>query len=178
MPRPTNKEQLLVAAQTERAALEKLVDARTPAEMIAPSRATRWSIKDVLAHLFEWEQMCLGWYAAGLRGKTPAVPAEGFNWGQLPALNQRIYEKYRDVPLEKILKQSRASYRQILRTLQGISEADLFTPGRYVWTRKNTLAAYFTSATGSHYVWARKEVRKCLKKRSADHVLVREGFAR
>ncbi|MBM3130039.1 MAG: ClbS/DfsB family four-helix bundle protein [Chloroflexi bacterium] len=164
MPRPTNKEQMFVAAQTERAALEKLLDALSPEEMSAPSRATQWSIKDVLAHLLEWEQMCLGWYAAGLRGKTPAVPAEGFNWGQLPALNAQIYEKYRDVPLAQILKQSRASYRQILKTMQGISEADLFTPGRYAWTRKNTLAAYFTSATSSHYVWARKEVRQRLKK--------------
>jgi len=164
MPRPASKEQLLVAAQTERAALEKLLDPLTPKEMTTVSRVTKWSIKDVLAHLLEWEQMCLGWYQAGLRGKTPAVPAEGFNWAQLPALNKRIYDRYHNLPLEQVLKASQASYRQMLRTLQGISEAELFTPGRYPWTGKNTLAAYFIGATSSHYLWARKLARKGLKK--------------
>jgi hypothetical protein len=52
----------------------------------------------------------------------------------------------------------------MLKTVQGIEEQDLFTPGRYAWTGKNAAAAYFIGATSSHYVWARKEVRKCLKR--------------
>jgi hypothetical protein len=47
--------------------------------------------------------------------------------------------------------------------VQAASEEDLFTPGRYAWTKQNLLAAYFASATSSHYVWAKKEIRKCLK---------------
>jgi hypothetical protein len=125
-------------------------------------------VKDVLAHLSEWEQMVLGWYKAGRRGQVPHTPAEGFSWGQLPALNQQIYEKHRDRPLDDVLKQFRASYRQMLKAVQGLSEEDLFTPGRYAWAKKNTLGAYITSCTSSHYRWARTEMRKGLKARQKE----------
>lgn len=163
MPRPTTKQQLLAAMQSEHEALEQALAGLTPEQLTRVSRATGWSIKDVLAHLWEWEQMCLGWYRAGLRGKEPAVPAEGFNWAQLPALNQQIFDKHHARPVADVLKAFRQSYRQMLKTATALSEADLFTLGRYAWTRQNTLGAYFVSATSSHYHWARKEIRKCLK---------------
>lgn len=163
MPRPTNKTQLLSAMQKEYEELEKLLGTLTPDQMTHTTQATQWSIKDVLAHLLEWEQMCLGWYKAGVRGVIPPLPAEGYNWAQIPALNRAIYEKYHVRPLAGVLKQYRASYRQMLKTVQSLSEEDLFTSGRYAWTKKNALAAYFIGATSSHYHWARKEVRKCLK---------------
>jgi len=62
-----------------------------------------------------------------------------------------------------VLKQYRASYQQMLKIVQGIDEEDLFTPGRFAWTNKNSPAACLIGATSSHYGWARKEVRKCLK---------------
>lgn len=163
MPRPTTKAALLAAMQTEHTALEALIADLTPDELERSSPLTKWAIKDVLAHLFEWEQMCLGWYKAGLRGKEPPLPAEGYNWAQLPALNKSIYQKYRGQPLEYVLKHFRASYRQMLKAVQGMDEADLFTRGRYAWTKKNALSAYVIGATSSHYNWARKEIKKCLK---------------
>jgi hypothetical protein len=165
MPRPTSKKELLAAMQGEHEALEKVLDGLTPEQMLATSPDTGWSTKDVLAHLLAWERMCLEWYQTGLRGEMPFLPAEGFNWAQLPALNNRIFEDNRECPLEEILKACRASYQVMLKTVQEISEADLFGPGRYAWTKKNTLAAYFIGATSSHYNWARKEVRQCLKGR-------------
>ena len=163
MPRPTTKDQLLTAMQTEHERLEQALAGLTPEQLSATNPITRWAIKDVLAHIFEWEQMCLSWHTAGLKGLTPAVPGEGFKWSQLPALNKQIYEKHRDRPLAEILKDFRRSYQQMLKTVPVISEDDLFTPGRYAWTKTSTLGAYFISATSSHYDWARKEVRKCLK---------------
>ena len=163
MPRPDTKEGLLDAMQKEHDALQKQLEPLSAGEMTSVSSATGWSIKDILAHLSEWEQMCLGWYQSGLQGETPAVPAEGYNWGQLPALNQHILEVHRQRPLDEILAWFQASYRQIHETLQQIPGEDLFTPGRYAWTRQNKMAAYFTGSTSSHYIWARKEVRKILK---------------
>jgi hypothetical protein len=163
MPRPTTKAQLLEAMQSEHAALDKVLAALTPEQMTSVSHATQWSIKDVLVHLTAWEQMCLGWYKAGRRGQTPHLPAEGFNWAQIPALNRQIYEAHRASPLAEVRQQYHASYQHMLKTVQAIREEELFTLRLYAWTNKNALAAYFISATSSHYVWARKEVRKCLK---------------
>ena len=119
--------------------------------------------KDVLAHLSEWEQMCLDWYRLGVIGEKPPVPAEGYNWAQLPALNQHILEKHRQRTLEEILDWFEASYMEILAIVQDIPEAEMFTPGKYAWTGKNSMAAYFIGSTSSHYLWARKEVRKIIK---------------
>lgn len=163
MPRPKSKPQLLAAMQTERAALEQALAPLTPEQLTRVSRTTRCSIKDVLAHIWEWEQMCLAWYREGLKGNTPALPAEGFNWAQLPALNKIIFDKHHERPLAEVQQGFNRSYRQMLKTVMALNDDDLFTVGRFAWTKKNTLGAYFISATSSHYMWARKEVRKCLK---------------
>ena len=157
MPRPTTQDQLLSASQQEHTALEELLATLTPEQMTQPGVLGEWSVKDVLAHLIEWEQMVLGWYKAGRRGQAPQIPAEGFNWGQLPALNQRIYEKHRGRPLGDVLKQFKASYRSVLKAVQGMSEEELFTRGHYAWTKTSALATYVIGCTSSHYHWARTE---------------------
>ena len=160
MPRPTNKQDLLAAIEKERGALETFLETLTPKQMTEPGIVGEWSVKDVLAHLTEWEQMCLGWHKAGLRGEIPPLPAPGFKWNQTPQLNQQIYEKYRERPLNETLTQFRASHREIFKVIQGLSNEALFTSGHYAWTKKNTLGTYMVSATSSHYLWARKEIRK------------------
>lgn len=163
MPRPTTKAALLAALDTEHAKLEQALRGLTDAQLTAVSPQTGWSIKDVLAHLSEWEQMCLGWYRAGLAGKTPALPAEGYNWAQLPALNRVIFDRYHADPLTSVRKHFSTSFRQIKSAIGAIDEDTLFGPQRFAWTGRNLLAAYFISATSSHYVWAQKEIRKCLR---------------
>jgi hypothetical protein len=163
MPRRTTKTQLLAEIAAERQALLKWISPLSPAQMSQPGILGLWSVKDVLAHLMEWEQMFLGWYATGLKGQTPAMPAEGYNWRQLPQLNQRIYEKYARVTLEEVLNQAERSYKQMLKLVQDLPEADLFTPGRFAWTGKHPLASFITPNTSSHYRWARDGIRKGLK---------------
>jgi hypothetical protein len=47
--------------------------------------------------------------------------------------------------------------------IESIPEDEMFTPGIHPWMNKNTLGAYFVSATSSHYRWARKEMKKGVK---------------
>jgi len=163
MPRPTTKKKLLEAIEIERKALEEFLAQLSPAQLTEPGLIGEWSAKDVLAHLIEWEQMVLNWCSAGVKGKVPITPAEGFNWAQLPQLNQQIYEKHRDKPLAEIQKEFRSSFKEMLNTIQGLSDEDLFTRGRYAWTKNNSLGAYFISSTSSHYHWARTTMKKGLK---------------
>jgi uncharacterized protein (TIGR03083 family) len=167
MPRPTTKEGLLQEIDKERHALEEFLSTLTPDEMLRPNALGPWSVKDVLAHLLEWEQMFLRWYKAGSRGKIPEKPAPGFKWNQLPALNQQIYERYCDQSLPEVQKQFRASYRQLMKTLQGLPEEDIFMPNRFAWTEKHALLAFILPNTSSHYRWARTEMQKAMKKKHA-----------
>ena len=164
MSKLITKNQIIEAAQKERAALEELITSLTPEQITQSNNAGDWSAKDILGHLVEWEQMVIKWYEAGVKGKIPATPSEEYNWGQLPQLNHAIYLKHRDRSLDDIQKDFKASYKKIIKTIQKIPEKELFTRGHFTWTRNNALAAYFVSATSSHYRWARAEIRKSVKK--------------
>ncbi|MBN1453868.1 MAG: ClbS/DfsB family four-helix bundle protein [Anaerolineales bacterium] len=163
MPRPHTKPSILAESRKEHEALEEFLFALAPEQMTEPGMLGEWSVKDVLAHLYEWEQMVLGWLAASQRGESPHVPAEGYKWSQLPALNEMIQEKHSRRTLDELLPMFRNSYEQVMATIENLSEEDLLTPGLYPWMNKNTLAAYFVSCTSSHYRWARKEMKKGLK---------------
>lgn len=164
MPKPTTKHQLIETAQAERAALEQLLAELTPEQMTQPNLVGDWSAKDVLAHLIEWEQMVIHWYEMGAKGETPSVPSADYNWGKLPQLNHSIYLKHRDKPLPQIMDSFKASYTEIMNTVEAIPESELFTRKIYKWANNNPLAAYFISATSSHYRWARTELRKGFKR--------------
>ena len=163
MPKPTTKKELIESAQQEREALEELLATLTPEQMTQPNKIGEWAVKDVMAHLIEWESMVMQWYESGKKGKNPAVPSAEYNWGQLPALNHAIFLKYRAAPLAEIQKTFKASYKKILKTIESIPEKELFTHKIYPWTNNNQLAAYFVSATSSHYRWARTIIRKAVK---------------
>jgi hypothetical protein len=164
MSKPTTRNEIIESAQTERAALEKLLTTLTPEQMTQSAAADDWSAKDVLAHLIEWEGMVMKWFEAGAKGNDPTVPSEEYNWGQLPQLNHAIYLKHRDKPLADIQMEFKSSHKKIMKLIESIPENELFTRGQYTWTRNNLLSAYFVSATSSHYHWARGEIRKKLKK--------------
>jgi len=159
MPKPTNKQELLDEAEKEYEALKKQVAEFTPEEMVRPGVIGVWSIKDILAHLLEWQRMYMGWYEAGLRGEKPATPAKGYNWSELPALNQDIYERYKDAKLDNVRNQLETSHRHMLDVAGSLSEDELFTPGRHKWTGISTLASYVDANTGTHYRWAQTGIR-------------------
>jgi hypothetical protein len=163
MPRPKTKQDLLDQTRQQYEKLQSYLAKVTPAQMTASGVVEHWSIKDVLAHLLAWQQMCLNWYRVGQRGETPATPSEQYNWRQIPELNRDIYEAHKDWPLDKVISSFDASHRAMLEAIAQMTESELFDKGVYAWTRSTTLGSYMTSATSSHYDWANKEIRRALK---------------
>ena len=163
MSRPLNKAQLLAAIQKEYIALEKFLAPLTPQQFAFSAAPGAWAVKDVLAHLYEWQQMFFTWYEAGLRGETPALPAPGYKWSQLPALNQLIYKKYCGLSSEQTLAMFRESHRKTVQFIENLPESELSTPGLYKWMNQNSLIAYLNSITAAHYLWALKDAKKALK---------------
>jgi hypothetical protein len=166
MSRPLNKAQLTAAIQKEYSSLEKYLAPLTPEQLAFSAAFGIWAVKDILAHLYAWQQMLFNWYETGLRGETPALPAPGYKWNQLPALNQQIYEKYCTLISEQALELFRESHQNTLQWIETLAETDLITPGLFPWMNNNTLMAYLNSVTAAHYVWALKEAKKVLKDHS------------
>ena len=158
-PRHQNKAELLAAIRTNRSNLEKKFSNLTPEQMVWPGSMDEWSVKDILAHLADWEQRFIGWYQAGLRGEEVHTPAPGLNWGNLPELNQQGYEKHLHKTLDEVLDYYHASYQQILSLIEGMSQDELFTPGYYQWTGVKPLQNWVAANTSRHYNWARRNIR-------------------
>ncbi|MDX9993337.1 MAG: ClbS/DfsB family four-helix bundle protein [Anaerolineales bacterium] len=163
MSRPLNKTQLLAAIQKQYAALEKFLATLTVEQLAFSAAPGSWSVKDILAHLYEWQQMFFRWYEAGLRGELPEVPAPGYKWNQLPALNQAIYEKYSGLSADQALEKFRLSHQETVQFAENVPETGLLQPGLYAWMNQNTLLSYLNSISAAHYIWAIKEAKKVLK---------------
>jgi hypothetical protein len=169
MPNPTTKEALLEAIHDARARLEKKFSKLTPEEMIWPGSMDNWSVKDILAHLVDWEQRLNGWYQAGLRGEVPEIPAPGLSWRDLRILNQQGYEKHRDESLDCVMENFLSSYQETLQLVEAMSEEEIYTPGYYKWTGRSSLYSYIAANTFRHYNWARNQIRTTkIKKALAD----------
>ena len=157
--RAVTKGELLASIRATRASLNKKFAKLTPKQMIWPGSMDDWSVKDILAHLVDWEQRFIGWYQAGLRGEVPETPAPGYTWRELPRLNQVGYEQHKDDPLEHVLAQYERSYQEILALVEGMTEGEIFEPHYYPWTGDSSLLPWIAANTSSHYNWARRNIR-------------------
>jgi len=162
MPRPTTRDDLLEASAAGFARLLGLVDSLTPeqAEAEFPFEDRDRNVRDVLAHLHEWHLMMLDWYRVGTAGAKPAIPADGYTWQTLPALNLTIQQKYRDAKLSVVRRQLEASHAEVQGLIALQTDPELFEKRRYGWTGTTSLGAYLVSATSSHYDWAWKKLRR------------------
>lgn len=169
MPRPKTKNELLELSQKNYDRLIELVDSYNAEELDDefPEKYLNRNIRDVLAHLHHWHLLFLKWYAIGMAGNKPEMPAEGYTWKTVPELNRAIREKYEKTDLIDILNLLEASYNDVQRIIEKHDENELFEKKRYPWTGTTSLASYLISTTSSHYDWAFKLIKQCKKEKIA-----------
>lgn len=165
MPRPKTKTELLSLSQKNYTKLMDHIDAlpENKRQYEFPKGYLNRNIRDVVAHLHHWHLMLLEWYKIGMAGDKPNMPAEGYTWKTLPDLNRKIQEKYATISLAQAIALLDSSYQTVQNHIKKHSDADLFEKKKYAWTGSTSLAAYLISATSSHYDWAYKLIKKCLK---------------
>jgi hypothetical protein len=164
MPIAKTKKELLEAIETEYCLLKKCIGGLDASQLETAGVCHEWSAKDVMAHLVEWKMMFLGWYEEGLRGGNPRTPTEDLKWSQTPALNDRIYRKWKNVSLEVILADFESRYVELLELTRSIPQEKLFRKGLYPWLRVMPLSRWIAANTSSHYRWARTRIRRWANK--------------
>ena len=168
MGKRLRKKELLSEIHRERTALDDAI-ALVSVRQMSEAGVTRggWSVKDILAHLVEWQQMNLNWYAAGLRGEKPAMPAPGFTLRELPRLNRMIYRKHHRRSLQAVLRDYRSYHKRVVELIESLPDPDLITLRRFSWTGPSwTLSDYLRASTAAHYLWARTRIRRWLRSKN------------
>jgi hypothetical protein len=159
--RYNSKEALIDDIVAEHDLLSALLGEIPPHEQLAPGVwGNGWNIRDLVAHLGEWQRMFLGWYRTGKRGGKPAMPAAGYKWNETPRLNRDIWEKHRSSDPKRTRAQFESAYRQIVRLVRALSTEQLFEAGHFAWTGRNSLTTYLGANTASHYRFAIKAINR------------------
>lgn len=165
MARPKTKEALIKLSHMNYeklfAFIDDLPEEKRNSEF--PSEFLNRNIRDVLAHLHYWHSLLLSWYEQGMKGEKPEMPAAGYTWRTVPDLNKEINQKYKNVPLNEVKKLLDASFKNVQNIIQKHSNDELFEKRKFKWTGTTSLGAYVVSATSSHYEWALKLIKKCIK---------------
>ena len=166
MSDPTSKAQILELIKTEHEALQAVLESLAESQMIQPGAEEKLSVKDLLAHITDWEQRMVQWIEESLQGQIPEQPAPGMTWDDLDRLNEQTYLANKDRPLAEIRSDFKASYQQALATVQALSQADLFDPHRFTWREGNALWHMVEVNTWVHYREHRESISRWLARQS------------
>ncbi len=158
MPPLKSKAQIVKRLHAERRRLEQNLARIKCDEMLQPGVVGEWSVKDVLAHLADWQARMSPWMAAARRGEPVETPEPGLTWKQLDVLNQRIYEAHRDQSLAEVLAYFHVTYREFMEMVEAMPEGEMLKPGRYAFTGQGAIYDWL-SAFAAHDLWGKRHIR-------------------
>ncbi len=171
MPRPRNKADLVVAANTNFEKLLGLIEKRSETEKTEEydfsadekKKEAHWkrdrNLRDVLIHLHEWHLLLLAWIQNREDGSNKPFLMEGYNWKTYGEMNRVFWDRNQSVSEEEAVKQLRESHENVMKALETFSEEELFTHTYYPWVGGSNIGSYFISVTSSHYDWAMKKIK-------------------
>jgi len=159
---PATKTQILELIEVEYEALQAVLNQLTESQMIQPGAEEKLSVKDILAHITDWEQRMVQWIEESLQGKTPQRPAPGMTWNDLDRLNEQTYLANKDRSFDEIQSDFVASYRKSLQTIESLSETELFDPHRFAWREGDALWRMVEVNTWVHYREHRESISRWL----------------
>lgn len=164
MPPEKTKKRILQMLNTERKRLEQNLASLTPEEMHIPGVVGEWSIKDILAHLADWEAHMPIWMDAARSGDPVAEVEVGLSWKQFDEFNQRIFKRHKDEALIDVLAYFRSTHQEFMQMAEDMPEDEMLERGRYPFIGKGAVYDWL-SAYAAHDRWAKTHIRKWIKTR-------------
>ena len=106
MPRPKTKEELVLASKENYEKLNLFISKLSEDELQTPFDFTRdqkkkeahWkrdkNLRDVLIHLYEWQQLLLTWVHSNQEGHERPFLPEPYNWKTYGEMNVAFWKKH------------------------------------------------------------------------------------
>lgn len=133
MSDPTTRAELLEKMQSSYAMFEALLAPLSETQLTTPGVNGEWTIKDILAHIMIWQKRMIVRLEAVVRNEEPRLQPAINTEEEMHQFNADTFVSNRSRPLGEIQADFRASARQLLTSVEAVSENDLFNPQRFAW---------------------------------------------
>lgn len=149
------KEHLLAALREQFGRWEELLASLSEAQIDAPQFELNWSIKDVIAHLWAWQQISIARMEGGVWDCEPEYPpwiaSIGEGWEEnADRVNALTFENNHKKPWSEVYQNWKNGFLRFLELGYQISERDLLNGDRYPWLRGYSLASILMSSYDHH----------------------------
>lgn len=174
MPPRESKAQIVKRLETERRRLEQNLARLRREDMLKPGVVGRSSVKDVLAHLADWEAHMLVWVKSARGGDPVETPEPGLTWKQLDVMNRRIYEAHCHQSLEDVQAYFADTHTQFMDMVRAMPEEEMLARGRYSFMGGDAIYKWL-NGYAAHDLWGKTKIREWmqahqkLKKTSGPH---------
>lgn len=148
------KAHILTALDEQLGRWEELLDSLNEEQLAVPLTPSPWTTKDVIAHLFAWQQRSIVRLEAATLDREPEFP----NWPadldpeaeDVDQINDWIYKTNRKRPWPEMYQAWKVGYLRLLNLGEQLAERDLMDESRYPWMQGYSLA-FVLLATYDHH---------------------------
>jgi len=149
------KEHILAALREQFARWDEILASLDEAQMTTPRFDLGWSIKDILAHLWAWQQISIARMEGGLHHREPELPpwiVESIeNWEEdSDRVNALTFETQHFKPWTEIYQNWKNGFLHFIQLGEKISERDLLDGDQYPWLNGFPLAFILIASYDHH----------------------------
>jgi hypothetical protein len=120
-----------------------------------PSDAAGWTAKDHVIHIAAWESAALALIEGKSKRETLNISEEVWALDDDDPVNAVLQERYRDMPLEEVMKTLHANHERIVKKISSMSDADLMLPFKHYQPHSSSerpMIDYIQWDTEQHYI--------------------------
>lgn len=149
------KEHILAALQEQFDSWEELLATLNEEQLTTPHFDFDWSIKDVIAHLWAWQQISIARVEAGALEREPEFPKWitelGEDWEEdADRVNALTFETSHAKPWPEVYQNWKNGFLRFLELGDKIMERDLLDGDRYPWLKGYSLAFILVASYDHH----------------------------
>ena len=149
------KDHILAALREQFESWENVLASLSEEQLTAPEFDFDWCIKDVIAHLWAWQQISIARMEAGMLDQAPEYPLWIVNivreWEEnADQVNAVTFETQHGKPWSDVYQNWKHGFLRLLEIGEKISEKDLLDGDRYPWLKGNSLAFILVASYDHH----------------------------